>query len=69
MPCTTKNLKEKVMVDWVEGHLRMMKLVKEFYEAMLWGETKKAMDLCEQIIIEARLTRITIKGQEKDSVS
>ena len=68
MLCTTKNLKEKVMVDWVEGHLRMMNLLKEFYEAMLWGNTKKALDLCEQIIIEARLTRTTIKGQERDSV-
>lgn len=69
MLSTTKNLKEKVMIDWVEGHLRIVKLTKEFYEAMMWGDTKKAMDLCEQIIIEARLTRTTIKGQEKDSVS
>jgi hypothetical protein len=56
------------MTDWVEGHLRMMKLMKEFYEAMMWGDMKRGMDLCEQIIIEARLTRTTIKGQEKDSV-
>jgi hypothetical protein len=57
-----------MMIDWVEGHLRMMKLLKEFYEAMMWGDTKKALDLCEQIMIEARLTRTTIKGQRKEDV-
>lgn len=56
------------MIDWVEGHLRMVKLTKEFYEAMMWGDTKRAMDLCEQIIIEARLTRTMVKGQESRDV-
>ena len=68
MTCTLKKPKEKMMIDWVEGHLRMMKLLKEFYEAMLWGNTDKALDVCEQIIIEARLTRTTIKGQVNKDV-
>jgi hypothetical protein len=68
MTCISKTLKERMMIDWVEGHLRMMKLLKEFYEAMMWGDTKKALDLCEQIMIEARLTRTTIKGQRGEDV-
>ena len=68
MTCILKILKERTMIDWVEGHLRMMKLLKEFYEAMMWGDTKKALDLCEQIMIEARLTRTTIKGQRGEDV-
>jgi hypothetical protein len=56
------------MIDWVEGHLRMTKLLKALYDAMVRGDTAEGVDLCEQIIIEARLTRTTIKGQRKEDV-
>lgn len=54
------------MIDWAEGHHKMKTLIKELYDAMLTDNPAVARGLCEQIIVEARLTRALI--QERDNV-
>ena len=54
------------MIDWAEGHHKMKQFVKELYDAMLTDNPAVARELCDQIIVEARLTRAMI--QEKENV-
>ena len=54
------------MIDWVEGHHKMGVLVNELYEAMLWGRHGEAKDICDQIVVEARLTKAQIGAQHDD---
>lgn len=54
------------MIDWVEGHHKMKDLVNELYEAMLWGRHGEAKDICDQIVVEARLTKAQIGAQHDD---
>jgi hypothetical protein len=49
------------MIDWAEGHHAMKQLVQELYEVMLKNDNAKARDICQQIIVEARLTRAMIQ--------
>jgi hypothetical protein len=56
--------KELNMIDWSEGHTKLKELIKELYEAMLWNQTGKAQEICEQIVVEARVTRALIKSKE-----
>jgi hypothetical protein len=51
----------KQMIDWAEGHHAMKQLVQELYEVMLKNDNVKARDICQQIIVEARLTRAMIQ--------
>jgi len=51
------------MIDWAEGHHALKGLVKQMYEEMLTGNFKKAIELCDQIVVEARLTRAKIGAQ------
>lgn len=51
------------MIDWVEGHHKLKELVGELYEAMLKGMHGEAKDICNQIVIEARLTKAQIGAQ------
>lgn len=56
------------MIDWAEGQLKMKQLVQELYETMLQQDTVNAKDICEQIIVEARITRAMIASQENKNV-
>jgi molecular chaperone DnaK (HSP70) len=51
------------MNDWAEGHHTIKELTRQMYEAMLSGQFKKAMELCDQIVVEARITRAKIGAQ------
>jgi len=51
------------MIDWAEGQHKLKELVKQLYEEMLEGNTFKAVEVCDDIVIEARLTRAKIKSQ------
>lgn len=54
------------MNDWAEGHHVLKNLVKQMYEAMLTGDFKRAMELCDQIVVEARMTRAKIGAQNEN---
>ena len=54
------------MLDWAEGHHVLKVLVKQMYEEMLTGNFKKAIELCDQIVVEARLTKAKIGLQVDD---
>jgi len=54
---------EVTMIDWAEGQHKLKELVKQLYEEMLEGNTFKAVEVCDDIVIEARLTRAKIKSQ------
>lgn len=54
------------MIDWVEGHHKLRELTKQMYSAMLVGDFKKAIELCDEMIVETRLTRAKIGAQHDD---
>lgn len=51
------------MNDWAEGHHALKELVKDLYEAMLWQRTTNAREICDKIVVEARLTKAQIGAQ------
>ena len=51
------------MIDWAEGHHTIKALTKQMYEEMLKGNFKKAIELCDEIVVEARVTRAKIGAQ------
>jgi hypothetical protein len=55
-----------MMNDWAEGHHTIKELTRQMYEAMLTGNFKKAMELCDQIVVEARITRAKIGAQHEN---
>jgi hypothetical protein len=55
-----------MMIDWAEGHHEIKLLLADLYEAMLWGKHGEAMDACDRIIVEARLTKAMIGAQHDD---
>lgn len=54
------------MIDWAEGHHKIKLLLTDLYEAMLWGRHGEAKDICDQIVVEARLTKAQIGVQHED---
>lgn len=52
------------MIDWAEGQHKLKALTKELYEVMLSGQFDKARQICDEIIVEARLTRAMIGVQQ-----
>lgn len=54
------------MNDWAEGHHKLMKLVKDLYECMLWQEPDKAREICDEIVVTARLTKAQIGAQNEN---
>lgn len=55
------------MIDWAEGHHKINALAKKLYEEMLTGNFKKAMQTCDEIVVEARLTRAKIGADNHDN--
>lgn len=53
------------MIDWVEGHQKLRELTGRMYEAMLVGDFKKAIEICDEMIVETRLTRAQIGAQNE----
>ncbi len=56
------------MIDYSEGHLLMKRLVHELYEACIGQEYSKARELCDQIVVTARMTRAQITIQDNQGV-
>ena len=56
------------MIDYSEGHLLMKRLVQELYEACIGQEYLKARELCDQIVVTARMTRAQITIQNNQGV-
>ena len=54
------------MIDWAEGHHTLKDLTKQMYEEMLKGNFKKAIELCDQIVVEARVTKAKIIVQSEE---
>ena len=53
------------MIDWIEGHITLNKMMKDLYAAMLVGNFKKATEICDEMIVETRLTRAQIGAQNE----
>lgn len=54
------------MIDWAEGHHKLKNLTHQLYEAMLTGQFDKARQICDEMIVEARLTKAKIGAQRDD---
>lgn len=54
------------MIDWVEGHQKLRSLTAKMYEAMIIGDFKRAIEICDEMIVEVRLTRAQIGAQHED---
>jgi molecular chaperone DnaK (HSP70) len=54
------------MIDWAEGHHVLKQLTNKLYEAMLSGQFDKARQICDEMIVEARLTKAKIGAQHAD---
>jgi hypothetical protein len=55
------------MIDWSEGQLKLVELTKQLYEQMLTGNFTKAIETCDLIVVEARLTKAKVTMQEKNT--
>lgn len=53
------------MIDYSEGHLLMKKLVYDLYEACLRKQYQEARELCDHIVVAARMTRAQIAVQQE----
>jgi hypothetical protein len=53
------------MIDWSEGTHAMKRLINQLYEQMLSGQFAKAQETCDQIVVEARITRAQIQVQHE----
>jgi hypothetical protein len=56
------------MIDWSEGHHTMRDLLKDLYNTMLAHDTDKAREICEEIVVTARLTKAQIGVQGEKNV-
>ena len=56
------------MIEWSEGQLRLSSLVKALYANLLERESDEAVDICNEIVAEARMIRAKIvSDKEKGS--
>lgn len=53
------------MIDYSEGHWLLKTLVHEMYEACLKNDYAKAKEICDQIVVNARITRAQLTIQEQ----
>ena len=57
------------MIDYSEGCHELTNLIHDLYRACLDKDYLTAKELCDQIVVTARLTRATITDQqEKNNV-
>ena len=58
------------MIDWSEGHHQLKSLVAWLYQELLNGNYNEARTICDNIVVEARLTRAKIREQgERDETT
>jgi hypothetical protein len=56
------------MIDYSEGCHELKTLVHNLYQACIWKDYLAAKELCDQIVVTARLTRAVITDNEHDNV-
>lgn len=56
------------MIDWAEGHHTMRDLLKDLYNTMLANDTDEAREICDEIVVIARLTKAQIGVQGEKNV-
>ena len=54
------------MIDWSEGQLKLKSLVNALYAKLLEREPEEAIEICNEIIAEARLVRAKITAQQTE---
>lgn len=54
------------MVDYVEGYLELKRQVDEVWKLILENKFAEARRACDQIVVEARLTKAQIGAQHED---
>jgi hypothetical protein len=57
-----------MMIDWAEGHHTMRDLLKDLYNTMLANDTDEAREICDEIVVIARLTKAQIGVQGEKNV-
>jgi len=55
------------MIDYIEGWIKLDKMVKELHETLLKKDATTSKELCHQISAEARLVHQQIKLQFSDN--
>jgi hypothetical protein len=53
------------MIDYSEGYLALKRLVDEVWDAILEQRYGDARALCDQIVVEARLTKAQVGAQTR----
>lgn len=56
------------MIDYSEGHWLLKTLVHEMYEACLKNDYAKAKEICDGIVVTARITRAQLTIQEQQEL-
>lgn len=54
------------MIDYAEGHHQLKKLVDQVWQLLLEQRFAEARALCDEIVVEARLTKAQIGVQHDD---
>lgn len=54
------------MIDWVEGQLKLNYLVKALYAKLLEKNPDEAIEICNEIIAEARMVRAKLMSEKEE---
>lgn len=54
------------MIDYAEGYTELKRLVDAVWQAMIDQRFSDARALCDQIVVEARLTKAQIGAQTRE---
>ena len=54
------------MIDYSEGYTELKRLVDEVWKAMVDQRFSDARALCDQIVVEARITKAQIGAQTRE---
>jgi hypothetical protein len=57
--------KDQMMVDYSEGYLKIKQLVDQVWQLILEQRFAEARALCDEIVVEARLTKAQIGAQHE----
>lgn len=54
------------MIDYAEGYTELKRLVDDVWKAMVDQRFSDARALCDQIVVEARITKAQIGAQTRE---
>lgn len=55
------------MIDYVEGYLKLKRLVDDIWQAISDRDVTRARELCSDAVVEARMLRQQITLQDESS--